>query len=594
MLFGWLHAREHDASEVIDAIAAALRVHDGQQVETWLLPGLAIGRLTDAAVDQPAPASDGRYTLWMAGEVFDGPRQIDLLTQLVAQGPSAIRDLNGEYQLALWDAQLRRLVLMTDRFGALPLYFGRSSEGAAFAGGVRGVLMAPGIPCEPDLDALREAVTFGGFRLGSRTNVTSVRMVPGAAALTATALAEPRVARYWHWADLPAHSTRPLAEVVAELRETWRLAIAARLGGASRPGLTLSGGLDSRAILAEASAQGARLQAITYGVADCDDAVIARTATQAAGAEWVWHPLYGGPDWLDRRIAHIQATDGLIELVDLMHLEALPVIRERVDVLLSGYIGDAVTGPTFNEIHDARDAVLALPYYGGRLSLPWDAVLERAEAMIAELRGAPARFALFEHKLPQSTNRLTAALRPWVRVRRPFVDYRVFDLAQGQPPELRRGGALHEHWLRSTYPECFARIAHQKTGVPILTPTWRRQVMRIGRYGWRRSAEMLRRAGLPVRVRRRSYHADDRFWREPAVRRRIESVVLRQGSLAVEAFGRAAVEATLADWFDRLAQPTQVIGALYVFDAYHRDLSATLRAARAAARAGKRCSFTVC
>ena len=56
-------------------------------------------------------------------------------------------------------------------------------------------------------------------------------------------------------------------------------------------------------------------------------------------------------------------------------------------------------------------------------------------------------------------------------------------------------------------------------------------------------------------------------------------------------FGEAAVKATLDDWFERLAQPTQVLGAMYVFEAYHRDLSATLRAARAAARSETRCSF---
>jgi hypothetical protein len=44
-------------------------------------------------------------------------------------------------------------------------------------------------------------------------------------------------------------------------------------------------------------------------------------------------------------------------------------------------------------------------------------------------------------------------------------------------------------------------------------------------------------------------------------------------------FGRQAVTSVVRDWFERHHGPTQVIGALYVFESYHRDLAATLRAA---------------
>ena len=55
----------------------------------------------------------------------------------------AIRGLDGEYQIALWDRAERTLLLLVDRFAALPLYWARSRQGFAFAGGVRG---GPGDP----------------------------------------------------------------------------------------------------------------------------------------------------------------------------------------------------------------------------------------------------------------------------------------------------------------------------------------------------------------------------------------------------------------------------------------------------------------
>src|SRR5690606_29542689 len=108
----------------------------------------------------------------------------------------------------------------------------------------------------------------------------------------------------------------------------------------------------------------------------------------------------------------------------------------------------------------------ALPYYGGALAFP----AREAEAVAARLletfRG-PRRLILFDHKLPQAIARLSGAARPYVRVRRPFVDYALFELAQRVPGPVRAGSAWHERWLLSSYPEYYARVPNQKTGAPI-------------------------------------------------------------------------------------------------------------------------------
>jgi hypothetical protein len=598
MLFGWMPRDNRETAPVLAAMRAILRSTPNQHVSVWQEPGLGIGSIDLAPLDNegaasrdPATAGD-RYLLWMVGEAFEWPSQGGvgpgvarttafrqrLLDAILRRGPSAVRDLDGEYQIALWDRQTRELTVINDRFGALPLYWTEAADGFAFAGGVRGVLVAPGVSHEPDEEALRESVTFGGFRLGPRTNVRGVAMLAGASVLTSNGTAA-RTSRYWRWADIPAHGARPVAETIDELRQEWRRAITVRLESSGRPGLTLSGGLDSRAILAE-GVRHAPLRAVTYGVAGSDDVRLARRAAEAAGARWTLHTLYSG-DWLDRRTAFIQATDGLMDLVDLMHVEALDTLTTEVDLNLSGYIGDAVTGPTFNDVTSPEQVALALPYYGGTLGLPWEAAVERVRPLVRELGGAPARFALFEHKIPQSTNRITAALRPYVRVRRPFVDYQVFDLAQGQPAATRGAGALHDRWLRSTYPRCFARIAHQKTGVPPLTPRWRGRATRAVRYAWRAGLTGAAAIGMPVVPPRRSFQADDVHWRMPDARARIEESILRPDSLACGIFGSHAVQAVVRDWFDRLAAPTQVIGALYVFETYHRDLARTIREAHA-------------
>src|SRR5688572_12396385 len=142
MLFGWIPGDPAaDAREVVATMAAALRTTSSAPSALWSLEGFAIGAfdlapLDGEAVDTLEPATAGRrYWLWMVGEAFhcpspggiDRPRatrtlafRSRLLDALVHEGATAIRDLDGEYQIALWDRIDRKLRLFNDRFTALP------------------------------------------------------------------------------------------------------------------------------------------------------------------------------------------------------------------------------------------------------------------------------------------------------------------------------------------------------------------------------------------------------------------------------------------------------------------------------------------
>ena len=620
-LVGFLAARP-GGDDPLPRMLAAGRV--GRQVSAgWTVSPLSIGMLDLPPVSDPVCSADGRFHFWLAGEIFSGGallpgadaltcrtpefRAALLATILSApagtspaaaerqrqdemeQRPGSSRPgregepasrrlleaiaagLDGEFQLALWDAREERLTIALDRFAGLPLFLARGTGGVAFGGRVASVLAAPGITAEPDLDALREAVTFGGYRLEGRTLVRGVEMLPGAAVVTLEPGAAPRLRRAWRWADLPRHSDgASVDDLLPELRVRWERAVDRRLVGAARPGQTLSGGLDSRAILAVAApravaARRGPFTAVTYGLPSCDDALYAERAARVAGAEWSFLVLYQdleGADWFERRERFVLETDGLIDLHDLGHLESIPLQAEKLDVHLSGYIGDAVLGPTFHDITTAAGVLGASPYLGGPLALPWPEALARAEGLVAELGGASARFALFEHKLPQSTNRWATAFRPWFRVRKPFTDLELFDFCQGLPPALRGPGRLYEHFLVEAYPALFRHIPNQKTGLPVLASPLRFHLARALRFAGRR---------LGLSSRRRGYTDDHAALVAPRVWPRIEATVLRPGSLAVEVFGRTAVTETLAGFRDRAEGPVQTIGALWSFETYWRD-----------------------
>jgi Glutamine amidotransferase domain/Asparagine synthase len=602
-IFGWLPVENAvDTSEVVDRMAAALQVHAAQRLATFAMPGLGIGVLEPPALEgetddfEPGVSRDRRFSLWMAGEAFvSGDAALPLrdaaesrtrafrrrlLERWLEVGVEVIRKLDGEYHIAIWDSHDSTLVVANDRFGGLPLYTGSSADGLAFAGGVRGVLMAPGIGREPDEDALREAVTFGGYRLEDRTNVRSVRMV-GGATLQRFGPGRRRAERYWTWRDIPPQPADDARAVVPVVHDLWRRAMSRRMGDRARYGQTLSGGLDSRAILAE-GARGPEWTAITYGLPGCDDAKYARRAAEAQRASWLFLPLYDG-DWLRTRSEHIQATDGLIELGDLMHLESLPLQRSRFDVHVSGYIGDAVSGPTFAALRTDVDVMHSLPWYSTAIGMPYDAALQRVRGLIGAIDGAAVRFATFDNKLPQSTNRWTAAWRPWLRVRKPFVDYAFFDFCQGLPAGVRVEGRLHERWLRTSYPNCFAAIPNHKTGMPALTAPWRVTAARVRRGALARLLPWIPSMWRPA-ARVRSYHDNDRLWREPGTIDAITAPIVRNGAFCAGVFEGEVLRAFVDRWRQTAAAPAQAIGALYVYETYHAGLGRALAEAAVKAR----------
>ena len=586
MIAGAVGEWSDDAPPPLQRMLGAMRRTSDQRAAAWKSDSLRLGVLArdSSGLAESQPAQRDELTLWIFGEIFNAPSTVDLSTRDRLRSTALdawrvdrralLRQLDGEYLLAVWDSSQKRLTIANDRFGALPLYLASASDAHYFASSVRGIVASEKLAAAADVQAIREAVTFGGFRLAQRTNLEGVELLPNAS-LVELSPGAMKIERYWSWNDLQPVQTKSLNLLIDEAGELWRNAIRRRVSGAKRPGQTLSGGLDSRAILAEGTREAKEWTAITFGLPRCDDAIYAEKAAAAGGARWIFHELYQ-PGWLELRSSFIQETDGLIDLHDLAHLETVEQQRALLDVHLSGYIGDAVSGPTFTEVTTATDVMAKLPYFGGKLGLPWEEALAVVQQKIDALDGSAPRFALFEQKLPQSTNKWTAAWRPYFAVRRPFCDYAFFDFFQGLPIEVRSEQALYERWLLRDYPQFFAAIPNQKSGVPIGSSSLRLNFARGSRFAGRKARGLLQRIGISVRERVRNYTADEVYWAHPEVKHVMEGAILRADSIVAELFGRPRVQEVLADWFERGAAPAQVIGAMYVFEVYHRDLRSSL------------------
>ena len=186
------------------------------------------------------------------------------------RGPDFVRELEGFFAFALWDARRARLVLARDRLGKKPLFMARAGARHLFASEPRALLAglaAFGAPRpEPDAEALADALCLRYVR-GRRSGFAGIeKLLPGELAVVERGALQRR--RYWQVPE-PARAAAPAvdpARAAAAFRERFDAAVRARLEADVPLGLLLSGGIDSTAVL-EAMARTAPFRVRTFTVA---------------------------------------------------------------------------------------------------------------------------------------------------------------------------------------------------------------------------------------------------------------------------------------------------------------------------------------
>ena len=71
--------------------------------------------------------------------------------------------LRGQFAIALWDENRRRLTLGRDRFGICPLYWTRQGDWLLFASEIKALLASGMVPARPDRRGIDHIFTFSAL-----------------------------------------------------------------------------------------------------------------------------------------------------------------------------------------------------------------------------------------------------------------------------------------------------------------------------------------------------------------------------------------------------------------------------------------------
>jgi len=486
-------ANSNNAKANLEKMADAMYLYDHFiQDELFHDEHLGASRAHTGQVGEAtSPAGNGANALWIEGEAYNvsdvadelGLEAASLSDLLLAAENShqldrCLNRLDGYFCAALYNAETRKLKLISDRYGMRLLYWYHKNGVFAWGSEVKAILAVEGVDKELDPTSY-DCFMDLGYLMGEHTWFEHIKLIKPATVIEYD-LATDTVNQhhYWKWSEIkPSNLT--FDEAVDELGKRFIEAVRRRFDPSERIGISLSGGLDSRAIFAAVDHlyPDYKGYAYTFGILGCDDITIAEQVISRS-QNWKHEKFYFSADnWFEPRKEKIWNTDGMQDMMHMHGSEFLPAVAQHMGVNLNGYCGDAIIG-------------------GGFLArVPWNQRIteDNAKSLYGRHTGLTdidSEFYDIDYVEPNlhmnRVRRFTAygsvnAL-PWLDQRKPFFDNKLVELVFSISDEYRVNNRLYSAMLQKYFPKYFRNIPWQQTGKP---------------------AAIIRKASIPVRAFRK-------------------------------------------------------------------------------------------
>ncbi|MGH9371672.1 MAG: asparagine synthase-related protein, partial [Vicinamibacterales bacterium] len=183
--------------------------------------------------------------------------------------------------------------LIGDRLGLRPIYYASAGQYVFFATALRILEALPALSKTLDVRGAIEVSTLG-YPLSDRTPYQGIRTLLSGERIQFRDASVTR-GRYWRL-DTIARNTKPAGALVRDLADTLRAAIDVRLSRDRGASAFLSGGLDSRTIVALLRDRGVDVATFNFALAHTQDQAFGRAFADAVGALHTERPRPAGPE----------------------------------------------------------------------------------------------------------------------------------------------------------------------------------------------------------------------------------------------------------------------------------------------------------
>jgi asparagine synthase (glutamine-hydrolysing) len=143
-----------------------------------------------------------RHDLQARGHRFKTQSDTEVIVHLYEErGADMVRELEGMFAFALWDAKREILLLARDRLGIKPLFLARLQHGVVFGSEIKALLASGLIPPDLNWAALDEFLTYT-FIPAPHSIYQAITKVPPATTVIVGLNGEIRSQTYWEVPDV--------------------------------------------------------------------------------------------------------------------------------------------------------------------------------------------------------------------------------------------------------------------------------------------------------------------------------------------------------------------------------------------------------
>src|SRR5207248_2241549 len=346
-------------------------------------------------------------------------------------GYAFLERLNGWFSGVLLDLREQKVVLFNDRYGVNRIYYHEDSGGFYFASEAKALLKILPITRQLDLRSLGEVLCCEAV-LQNRSLFSGISLLPPGSAWVFSRGEPVKKKTYFKqeaWESQPELSESDFYE---KLRETWRRVLPKYFLGKQSIGLSLTGGVDSRMILAWAPRYPGTLPCYTWGgtYRDCADVKIARRT--AGIAQQPHNTILVGAEFLSqfRVLAEraVYISDGTLDVTGSIDMYVQRLARQIAPVRVSGVCGGEILRRLVMFKPDPPQQGLFVPELACSFR-------DAAATYAGELQGHRLSFTAFKQAPWYMASKFTLE-RSQVTYRTPYFDNDLVALAYQTPAQL--------------------------------------------------------------------------------------------------------------------------------------------------------------
>ncbi|MCG9553875.1 asparagine synthetase B family protein [Vibrio sp. Isolate32] len=381
-----------------------------------------------------------------------------------------LRDTNGVFSIYFYDKKLSKLIVISDRYGLKSTYMETDNKKVkSFSNDLNTIVFREDVQHSVCNESISTFLSLGHL-LENRTMFEGIsRVSPATIHYVDLKDGTHSSQVYWKWSNIKKRSDISFDEAVDTLYVLFKESIGNCLKSMTndRLAVCLSGGLDSRVLLAEAVKQfDGEIQTFTFGKEGCLDFELAKKVADIAGVKSNFFTV-DESNWFDQRVEGVLTTGGMFNITHMHALVALEEMSAFSNYMLNGYLGDAVLGGSYllREYLDTKNNFSAAQQKYG------------TNARFIDLENDYYDFETTDPSMVISNrgNRFTSGGTDLISDKlhnlKPFMDSRLLDFVYSLPDAFRFKSRLYNAMLLKYYPDYFKDIPWQNTG-KVISVDW--------------------------------------------------------------------------------------------------------------------------